>query len=403
MKNKTPTLFNLLGCALCATFATTALANHQSGDDPLPEIMTAGDFNGDGNLDLAVNISGYDMFAVLNGDGQGNFTLKRHIQTDTLPKCLRSGDINGDGKLDILAITQWGYNIKIFLGTGTGSFQHSKTLNGDGEPNRLRLADLNKDGRLDIMATGPQEGALLIYFGLSAGNFTDSALEFKGYPNLVAINTGDFNNDSKVDIAFSYFENSLPGGTHLQILHGNGFGGFTLGQNLVTESQCNNVEVNDLNKDGNLDIVLAGAGSENESGLFISSYLGDGTGKFTAQQSIPLGEGSTRGEISLGDFNEDGNIDIAFPLTSDLTLGKKVFSKSVFIYLGDGLGNFTKGTTLTAEESPGSTWAADFNKDGHIDLACSNRTKGSLTIFIGNGDGTFATRAHIPLDVLPTP
>ena len=79
----------------------------------------------------------------------------------------------------------------------------------------------------------------------------------------------------------------------MQILHGNGFGGFTLGQNLVTESQCNNVEVNDLNKDGNLDIVLAGAGSENESGLFISSYLGDGTGKFTAKQSIPLGEGST--------------------------------------------------------------------------------------------------------------
>ncbi len=79
MKNKTSTLLTLVGCALCATFTSSALANHRSGDAPLPEIMTGGDFNGDGNLDFAVNLSGFDNFAVLNGDGQGNFTLKRHI------------------------------------------------------------------------------------------------------------------------------------------------------------------------------------------------------------------------------------------------------------------------------------------------------------------------------------
>ena len=123
------------------------------------------------------------MFAVLNGDGQGNFTLKRHIPINTLPKCVVSGDINGDGKLDIVAVNQWGYDIKIFLGNGAGNFQLSQVLDGDGEPNRLRLADLNKDGRLDILTTGPDEGVLLIYFGLSGGNFTPSALELAGYPN----------------------------------------------------------------------------------------------------------------------------------------------------------------------------------------------------------------------------
>ncbi len=158
MKNKISTLLSLVGCALCATFTSSALANHRSGDEPLPEIMTGGDFNGDGNLDLAVNLSGFDNFAVLNGDGQGNFTLKRNIPEDTLPKDVVSGDVNGDGKLDIVAVSQWGYNIKIFLGNGAGNFQLSAMLNGDGEPNRLRLTDLNKDGRLDILATGPAEG-----------------------------------------------------------------------------------------------------------------------------------------------------------------------------------------------------------------------------------------------------
>ena len=108
MKNKTSILLSLVGCALCATFTNTALANHRSGDWALPEIMTAGDFNQDGNLDLAVNLSGFDNFAVLNGDGQGGFTLKSHVATDTLPKSVVSGDVNGDGKLDIVAICRLG-------------------------------------------------------------------------------------------------------------------------------------------------------------------------------------------------------------------------------------------------------------------------------------------------------
>src|SRR5258707_13363129 len=106
MKNKTSILLSLVGCAFCATFTSSALANHRTGDFALPGIMTAGDFNRDGNLDLAVNLSGFDNFAILTGDGQGGFTLKSHVATDTLPKSVDSGDVNGDGKLYIVAITE---------------------------------------------------------------------------------------------------------------------------------------------------------------------------------------------------------------------------------------------------------------------------------------------------------
>ena len=171
MKNKTSILLSLVGCALSATFTSSVLANHRSGDFALPEIMTAGDFNQDGNLDLAVNLSGFDNFAVLNGDGHGGFTLKSHIAADTLTKSVVSGDVNGDGNLDIVAINDWGYNIKVFLGDGLGGFHLSSVMNGDGEPNRLRLADLDKDGNLDILADAPAEGKLLIYFGLGWRRF----------------------------------------------------------------------------------------------------------------------------------------------------------------------------------------------------------------------------------------
>ena len=402
MKNKTFTLLSLVGCTLCATLTSSALANHRSGDWALPEIMTAGDFNQDGDLDLAVNLSGFDNFAILNGDGQGGFTLKSHVATDTLPKSVVSGDVNGDGKLDIVAISDWGYNIKVFLGDGLGGFHFSSVMNGDGEPNRLRLADLDKDGNLDILANGPEEGVLLIYFGRGGGAFSNSPLELEGYPNDVQLNTGDFNKDGNLDIAITYFENKLVDGTHLQIFLGDGAQNFTVGQNVVINSQCNNIQVSDLNKDGNLDLVLAGSGSENGTGLFISSYLGDGAGNFTVQQVIDVGIGATRGEISLGDFNEDGNMDVAYPLSSDGIM-RHDFSTDLLIYLGDGAGNFTQGQTVTVGQEPGSTWTADFNKDGHTDIACSNRTDGPLSILLGNGDGTFVTHATIQLNALSTP
>ena len=85
----------------------------------------------------------------------------------------------------------------------------------------------------------------------------------------------------------------------MQIFLGDGARNFTVGQNVVINSQCQNIEVNDLNKDGNLDLVLAGAISENGTGLFISSYLGDGAGNFTVQQVIDLGTGASGEKFRL--------------------------------------------------------------------------------------------------------
>jgi len=78
-------------------------------------------------------------------------------------------------------------------------------------------------------------------------------------------------------------------------------------------------------------------------------------------------------------------------------------STSVLIFLGDGAGHFVQGQSATVGQEPGSLWAADFNKDGHVDLACSNRTDGTLSILLGNGDGTFATYQTIQLNNVASP
>lgn len=389
----------LIGCIL-ATVSPTAFGNHRSGDFALPEIIRTGDFDGDGNLDLIVNVSGFDHIAMFKGDGHGNFTLKRQFETDTLPKGLAVGDLDNDGRLDFATIHEWGYNTKINLGDGAGGFTFAQELKGDGEATRVYMADLNKDGNLDLIANAPQEGAIAFFYSKGNGRFNVHPEELEDLPNCQAVAAGDFNGDGNPDVAVAYFEDHTSSGSHMAIFLGDGDKTFTELTQFGINPEATNVIAIDLNNDGKLDLLVSGAGAENDAGLFFSVYLGNGNGLFTPKQVTNLGQGSMKGEIALGDFNEDGKVDLALPISSlQTTIQTK--STAVFIYLGDGSGSFTKGQTARSGQEPHTAVARDFNGDGHIDLVVSNRSDATLSVLFGNGNGTFTTHATISVNSLP--
>jgi len=377
--------------------AGPAVANQRTGDLPLPELIVAADLNEDGKLDLAVNVAGFDNVAVLNGDGHGNFTLNEHVETDTLPKGLAVADVNGDHHLDLVSINEWGYDIRINLGDGRGGFIGAgDDLNGDGEPTRIAVADLNNDGNLDLIANAPDEGKMLIYFGEGHGSFSNSALELEDLPRDFTFAVGDINRDGNADLVVTKSE----GGAKAVVFLGDGVGNFTEANEFAIEAVAPVVLV-DLNHDSKLDILIGGAGSENLSGMFLSSYLGDGTGNFTTGQITDLGPGVMEGAMGIADFNEDRNLDVAFPVV----FSQDPFNPSTIVltFLGDGNGGFTAGQTITAGVAPHSAATADFNGDGHVDLAVTNRDDGTVLILLGAGDGTFASHATIPIAVVPAP
>ena len=382
--------FSALACLiLSAGFLPSALANHRTGSIIAPELLVAGDFNQDGNMDLAVNCTGFDVVAILLGDGLGGFTLAGHFPVDTLTKGLQAGDVNRDGHLDLVNCANWGYDETVLLGDGLGSFHVAAPpteIDGDGEPVRMLLRDFNNDGLLDIAVNAPDDSKIVLYFGDGRGNFPGPDIEIEDVLQPYGMDAADLNGDGNLDMVVGGITR-VAGACVATVMLGDGAGGFTLSTFSVDDLPAS-VKIGDLNNDGIPDVVVAGAlpSGAGSAGNFVTTYLGNGRGVFALTQDIQLGTGNLKGDIALGDFDEDGNLDVASPKTGG---GGTGHSTSILLFFGDGHGHLSTGPVLTVGQEPHTVIAVDVNHDGHLDLANSDRTDGTVTVQLGDGNGNF--------------
>jgi uncharacterized repeat protein (TIGR01451 family) len=150
------------------------------------------------------------------------------------------------------------------------------------------------------------------------------------------------------------------------------------------------VAVGDFNGDGKPDIAVANTGSGN-----VSILLGNGDGTF--QVAVNFSSGNNPTKVALGDFNADGKLDLALFQPGDTLVSR---AGSVSILLGNGDGTFQAPKTLALSENALVVGVADFNLDNKSDIAVGdtnpNSALGTLNVFIGNGDGTFQPAKQTP-------
>jgi hypothetical protein len=138
----------------------------------------------------------------------------------------------------------------------------------------------------------------------------------------------------------------------------------------------------DINGDGIPDAVTAnGNGS-------VTVFLGKGDGTFVLKSTLDVGLYAY--EVSIGDFNSDGKPDLAVTDAGENGIGM------VTVFLGNGDGSFTQKYTAPTGGLPAAMANGDFNGDGIPDLAIADFA-GKLTILLGNGDGTFANKVSMSL------
>lgn len=349
-----------------------------------PHAIAAGDFNGDGNLDLAVANQGgpaNGTVSILLGNTDGTF---RSPVTYPAPFVLNSvavGDFNGDGKVDL--VMSGGFNVAIRLGNGDGTFGPATTINVGASAFGIAVADLNGDGKLDVALGGGTTVSVLL--GNGDGTFA-AATHVNAGTGPYAIVASDFNHDGRIDLATANY-----GSNNVSVLLGNGNGTFAGAVNYVAGTNPKAVVAADLNGDGNMDVAVA-----NQGGGYgisnVSILIGAANGTFAAPVNYDIGASSYDvTSVSAGDFNGDNKVDLAFSLpgaTSRLTMLR-----------GNGDGTFAPVSVIMTADAQ-AVLAGDFNHDGLSDLAVasyhdSSTRIGHLSILLARSGGSFVTPPEI--------
>ena len=346
--------------------------------------LTAGDFNSDGTVDLIAatnvapaNIGGSSTYGLLflAGDGKGGFsstTLSAPCTSDTFQ--MATADFNGDGNLDFAVNCEPTQNstgvTKVFLGDGKGGFRVAGSVPGGGyELNSFGVADFNGDGFPDLVVMSDTANEATVYLNDGTGNFHAGPV-FSVVPDGLIV--GDFNGDGNADVAIAV---SVSGGEALTLYPGNGSGAF--GQPITTNMP--NFEgggygfsmvAADFNGDGITDIGMISGETDNP---YIGSalVLGSATGTFSVAANLQTEFTGDPDYFpgAVGDFNKDGIPDILMS-SSDL-------HTAYAVALGQGL---TQTATLTPVNPIGAgTHQVTATYAGDSDTASSTSSPVSLT------------------------
>ena len=374
--------------------------------------IVAGDFNGDGKLDLAVSIRPglagcglpystvpCDGTAILLGNGDGTFQDFRDssgapIRNVPLTRQIAVGDFNGDGKPDLAGAdaymgisSQTTRHLSISLNNGDGTFKAPIDL-GVESVTQIFAADMNGDGKLDLVAavneyfaTGYQS-RLLVFLGSGDGSFrTPTACPFS---TTLYISVGDVNGDGKPDVLTSPFPDSSGNSSNTLYL-GNGDG--TLQQSLAAmPAGSGNVVIGDLNGDGIADLVMVGS-------LAADVYLGKGNLTFSAPtHTSPTGGGSDT-SAAITDWDGDGKPDII----------KTSYGYESAFFKGNGDGTFLAAKLLPGPRG-GGLLIANLTPDALPDLVnWSNDRYGSSASALTNTPLRCASLVTVSSSASPNP
>ena len=307
------------------SFASASLAPLFVPSGPGPSTIVSADLDGNGADDLVIGDGYSNTVSVLMSNRDGTFQAPRQFAVGpfqvgvlgplipTFRRDLLLADFNHDGKLDLAVCNPSAGDVSILLGRGDGTFEPQRRFNAVSLPFGISSGDLNHDGNIDLAVIDLAAGKLDLAVLLGRGNGT--------FQSPVFIPTG---------------------------IEGSGLG-----------STSSDVQIADINSDGNADLLYTGA-------LDLKTYvlLGNGDGTtftrvttHTGQRARADGGGPS---FVTADLNNDGNLDL---------VNFNLFDNDISYAFGDGSGRFSEGVIFDGGTSPISGKVADvasLDADGNL-------------------------------------
>lgn len=400
-----------------------AAVTYGSGGYAADSIATA-DVNGDGKPDLIVansiciplGVCGSGSVGVLLGNGNGTFQpVVTYDSGGFSAASVAVGDFDGDGNPDLFVANTCTADgpfecitgsVGVLTGNGNGTFRTAVSYNSGGNgAASVSTADVNADGAQDLIVAnacgdgggyGCTMGSLGVLLNNSNRTFYAARNYGSGGYEADSVAVADLNGDGKLDLVVANLS-ADPGGPEgtIGVLLGNGDGtlqgAVIYGSGGIAES----IAVADVNLDGNLDLVVADqCESSNCTSGSIGLLLGNGDGTFQAAISYRL-EGFPN-SVAVADVNGDGKPDV---LTAS--------NSTVEVLLGNGDGTFQPPSENITSLDGESLAVGEVNGDGKLDLIVANHgdgtpNSGSVSVLLGNGDGTFQPAVNYSSDAIYT-
>ena len=263
-----------------------------------PRAVAAGRFDGGSDLDLAVANFSADTVSVLVGGDGSTFTKEpSDIPVGDGPRAIATGLFNAGTDLDLAVANEHTDNVSVLLG-GTGAgFSGTATFAAGGSPSGVAAGDFNADGDPDLAVANLATDDVSVLVGGAGGTFLPKT-DFDAGDGPRAIVAGDFNGDGDLDLAVAN-ENT----DDVSILLGVTGASFSAPSDFPAGDAPTGVATADFTRDGDLDLAVANRQSDN-----VSVLTGGAGGSFSAP--LQLGAGNGAWAMATGDFNADGEQDL---------------------------------------------------------------------------------------------
>ncbi|HVX13047.1 MAG TPA: VCBS repeat-containing protein [Pirellulales bacterium] len=252
----------------------------------------------------------------------------------------------------------------------------------------VAAGDFANNGIQDLAVASSNSVSVLM--GNGHGTFQSAQNFSTGGTNAISMAVGDVTGDGKLDIVTAFYYSPA---ASVSVLVGNGDGTFQspITFKLPGFQEPYSIALGDMNHDGRLDAVVAATTYGGDD--YVDVLLGHADGTFSLASTTLVatnGYNNEPGALALGDFNGNGNLDVA----------TMVVNHSVEVLLGNGDGTLAPPTEV-ASVVPTSLAAADINGDGKPDLVTTD-VSGDVSVLLGNGDGTFQPPINIALPAWDT-
>lgn len=378
------------------------------------------DFDGDGDPDLAFAVFGTVASSYSKGgirlafnDGKGNFQPGLRLIAPTVQgTCIAQGDVDGDGDIDLLLGV--GFGVELWVNDGRGKFSDaSARLPNPVTPHlaeQVRLVDLDGDRDLDAYVLVRNTGnapTSLVLINDGSGRFvtksTPAAPETQPGEDCAF---GDLDGDGDLDLLITTSQ-AQQGGN--RVLLNDGKANFTDRSSLLLPAPMAHrlVLLQDLDLDGDLDLVLAGGPLRSNTGQRLDTLFNDGRAGFQRTAASLQAEYRAlqlEGLVATDLDGRPGPELFGFGLHADLTRYPRVgtgLHQAQVAFLNDGRGALQANTPRllperTERESVTLLAAADVDGDGDEDVL--SNIDGRDQLWLGDPLGKLldATASHLP-------